>query len=57
MEKQILNEIENLTDEEVKEVIERLKKRIFRGGVKELNPEKKQTAMNRYFEYAIGTTN
>lgn len=48
----ILNETQELTEEEAKEVIINVQQ-IFKGGVRELNPEKRTEAMKRYFELRI----
>jgi hypothetical protein len=49
--KELLNETQELT-EEAKEVIINIQQ-IFKGGVRELNPEKRTEAMKRYFELRI----
>ncbi len=55
MEEQILELTKELTDEEMKMLVENIKRKIFKGGIKEVNSDRKKEAIERYFNYALET--
>lgn len=50
----ILKLTEDMPEAEMKVLVENLKRKIFAGGITEINPEKKEAAVERYFNIALG---